>query len=186
MSEAMQGYVKNIVYTESELARMAVLANQDALTGVRNKNAYDAFTIELWAKTRNRDMKFAVCMIDINDLKGINDTFGHEKGDIYIRECCAVICKTFAHSAVFRVGGDEFVAILLGEDYENRNKLLRKSRSEFERRGADMSAEPWLRASAAIGIAEYNRESDESIEAILSRADKEMYAEKAKMKSSEK
>lgn len=182
MSEAMQGYVKNIVYTESELARMAVLANQDALTGVRNKNAYDAYAIELQAKMRNRDMRFAIGMIDINDLKGVNDTYGHEKGDIYIQECCRIICETFEHSPVFRVGGDEFVVILLGKDYDNRAELLAAILRKYEERSADSSVEPWYRASAAIGIAEYDRSADTMVEEIFSRADKKMYRNKAKIK----
>lgn len=182
MSEAMQGYVKNIVYTESELARMAVLANQDALTGVRNKNAYNAYAIELQAKMRNRDMRFAIGMIDINDLKGVNDTYGHEKGDIYIQECCRIICETFEQSPVFRVGGDEFVVILLGKDYDNRAELLAAILRKYEERSADSSVEPWYRASAAIGIAEYDRSADTMVEEIFIRADKKMYRNKAKIK----
>ena len=185
MSEAMQGYVKNIVYTESELARMAVLANKDALTGVRNKNAYDAYAIELQAKMRKRDIRFAVGMIDINDLKGINDTYGHEKGDIYIMECCKIICETFEHSPVFRVGGDEFVVVILGEDYDNRAALVEKASREYEKKSGDKSLEPWERASAAIGVSEYNRNTDTAVDEIFDRADKEMYAAKAKIKQGE-
>ena len=184
MSEAMQGYVKSIVYTESELARMAVLANKDSLTGVRNKNAYDAYSIELQGRMRSHSLQFAIAMIDLNSLKHINDAYGHEKGDIYIQQCCAVICRTFSHSPVFRVGGDEFVAVLLGQDYEHREALLKKAREEFRERNLDESLRPWERCSAAIGIAEYREGADTGVEEILGRADKDMYTEKEKIKQS--
>ena len=184
MSEAMQGYVKSIVYTESELARMAVLANKDSLTGVRNKNAYDAYAIELQAKMRTHELQFAIVMMDLNSLKTINDAYGHEKGDIYIQQCCGILCKVFSHSPVFRIGGDEFVAVLLGSDYENRSRLLDEIRAEYDARSKDTTLDPWERCSAAVGIAEYEDSVDESVETILKRADIDMYSEKTKMKQS--
>jgi GGDEF domain-containing protein len=54
-------------------------------------------------------------MFDLNDLKHINDRYGHERGDEYIVNCCRLICQVFKHSPVFRIGGDEFVALLRGE-----------------------------------------------------------------------
>ncbi len=182
MSEAMQGYVKSILYTESELSRMAVLANKDSLTEVRNKNAYDAYAIELQAKLRSHGQPFAIAMIDLNSLKKINDAYGHEKGDIYIQQCCAIICHAFSHSPVFRIGGDEFVAVMLGADYEDRSSRLQDARSEFDRRSQDKTLEPWERCSAAVGIAECREATDESVEAILKRADSDMYTEKNRIK----
>ena len=183
MSEAMREYIKNIAYTESELARMIVLANKDPLTNVRNKNGFDAYTIELQAKMRKEEIHFAVLMVDANYLKQINDTYGHEKGDIYIRQCCEVICVVFDHSPVFRIGGDEFAVILLGQDYSNRHLLLSNVRDTFQTLMNDKTLEPWERGSVAIGIAEYQPETDQSVEDVLRRADQDMYNEKQKMKA---
>jgi electron-transferring-flavoprotein dehydrogenase len=61
---------------------------------------------------------FAVAVFDINDLKKVNDLHGHKEGDACIRAACKKICTIFDHSPVFRVGGDEFIAILSGADYE--------------------------------------------------------------------
>lgn len=182
MSRAMQDYVKSIALTESELARMAVLANKDALTGVRNKNAYDAYVIDLQAKMRAGAIRFAMLMVDLNELKRINDSYGHEKGDLYLQCCCRTICVIFAHSAVFRVGGDEFTVVMLGEDFDNRWALLEKAREEFRRRENDETLPPWERCSAAIGMAEYHEGRDSTVEEIVNRADKTMYREKKRMK----
>ena len=59
---------------------------------------------------------FAVAVCDVNGLKAINDTLGHQAGDKLIREASMLICNTFKHSPVYRVGGDEFVVILIGQD----------------------------------------------------------------------
>ncbi len=183
MSEAMRGYVQNIVYTESELARMIVLANKDALTSVRNKNAYDAYAIELESKMRGGDLRFAMLMADLNHLKRINDTYGHESGDIYIQRCCKLICEIFDHSPVFRIGGDEFVVVLQGQDYENRDALIRKARDTFRAASLDKSLQPWERCSVSIGVSEYQPDTDSRLEAILARADKNMYTEKERIKA---
>ena len=185
MSEAMQSYVKRIVLNKSELARMAALANTDALTGVRNKNAYNTFAIELQAKMRAGGLRFAALMADLNELKRINDSFGHEQGDRYIQRCCQMLCRIFAHSAVFRIGGDEFALVLLGEDYENRQALVEQARDAFRSTENDESLPPWERCGAAIGMAIYREGRDESLDEVLSRADKSMYREKEKSKAGE-
>ena len=93
----------------------------DALTHVKNKSAY-----EQWQKKINTEIKngkqepFAVVVCDVNDLKTVNDQYGHKEGDDCIKNACAKICGVFSHSPVFRIGGDEFVAILYGEDYLQR------------------------------------------------------------------
>lgn len=67
-------------------------------------------------------------MIDLNYLKLINDNFGHDKGNIAIKKICNIVCVTFKHSPVFRIGGDEFVVILENEDYDNIHTLIKQFR----------------------------------------------------------
>ena len=183
MSEAMRDYVKNIQYTENELARMIVLANKDPLTLVRNKNAFVAYKIELNAKLRSEEMHFAVVMVDLNDLKKVNDSFGHEKGDRYIIKNCRRICEIFDHSPVFRIGGDEFVVILLDRDYADRDRLIESVRTQVAATAAGPAPELWDRFSVAIGTAEYEPGTDSSVEDVLIRADLNMYDEKKLLKS---
>lgn len=181
MSAAMRSYLTNFVHAEGELERMTVLANKDGLTGVRNKNAYNAYILELKSSLEAEPFPFAILMLDLNYLKRINDTYGHEKGDNYLKKCCRMICTTFSHSPVFRVGGDEFTVVLLGQDYENRAQLLQGMRREFDASDADASLPPWERLSIAVGMAEY-RAGEDTVEDVLERADKNMYREKRRMK----
>ena len=66
-------------------------------------------------------------VFDCDNLKQINDQNGHDKGDIYIRAASQLICRVFAHSPVFRIGGDEFAVVLQNEDFINREDLIRRS-----------------------------------------------------------
>ena len=125
--------------------------------------------------------EFRKVMVDLNYLKVINDKYGHDKGNEYIIGSCRLVCDTFAHSPVYRVGGDEFVVVLEGQDYENREALLEQVRDAFASalRASDLS--PWNRYSAAIGMAVY--QPGDNVEAVFNRADQAMYEAKTRMKA---
>ncbi|MBQ6550583.1 MAG: GGDEF domain-containing protein [Lachnospiraceae bacterium] len=157
-------------------------ANIDALTKVRNKRAYDLDVLRLDAGTK----PYGIVMVDLNGLKGINDTYGHEKGDVYINTVCQTVCRTFKHSPVYRVGGDEFVVILENDDYENRDALVEQITDIFRKTPDDTSLEPWERGWAAVGCAIYEPGKDENAESVLKRADASMYETKKAMKAERK
>ena len=130
-------------------------AFRDALTGVRNKGAFDIFLMDkdesIQASTPENAENFAVVMFDCNGLKTINDTYGHEKGDFYLQNACRTICKVYSHSPVFRIGGDEFVAVLQKEDWNNQKELER----QFEQAVAEINAvavNPWDKVDVAMGV----------------------------------
>ena len=127
--------------------------------------------------------EFGIVMIDLNNLKVINDSFGHEKGNIAIRMICSLVCRKFAHSPVFRVGGDEFVVILENDDYNKPEVLVKELRREIEAISSKESLEPWERISAAIGWTIYDPKKDKNVESVLKRADALMYENKKEMKA---
>ncbi|MBQ8111204.1 MAG: diguanylate cyclase [Clostridia bacterium] len=155
-------------------------AYSDALTGVKNKGAFDSFSERLnqvIAAGGEQPPEFAVTMFDCNRLKQVNDDFGHERGDQYLKTACAVICAVFAHSPVFRLGGDEFAVLLQQSDYQRREQLM----SAFDRMAGDVNAaaqHPWERVDISKGMAVYRPGQDENVEQVLSRADEIMYAQK--------
>ena len=100
------------------------MARRDELTHVKNKTAYHEKEKDLQKQIDAGCDPFGIVVCDVNDLKMINDTEGHRAGDEYIKACCLLVCRTYQHSPVFRVGGDEFVVILRGSDFANREKLL--------------------------------------------------------------
>ena len=128
---SMDALEKQIQSMQSELrtqiAQVHGQAHLDGLTGVKSKHAYlemEKTLDERLGKGTLSELAIVVC--DVNGLKMINDTRGHQAGDEYIRMACRMICDVFSHSPVYRVGGDEFVVILTGRDYENRIALMRE------------------------------------------------------------
>ncbi len=186
----LENYMKSLVATTKELtdtkeqaARINELAIKDPLTGIRNKMAYDNELRKLTWEMEDGLTEFGIAMIDLNFLKRINDTYGHEQGNVAIKKLCHLVCVTFAHSPVFRIGGDEFVAILKNDDYRNITALEKTFNQELEKLAADDSLEPWEKISAALGYAFFDPATDSGVENVFRRADKAMYARKKEMKA---
>ena len=173
---------QKLITTKEHAEEMDRIANVDALTKVRNKRAYEEKAAQLEKGLEKGEIKdFGIAMVDLNDLKQINDRYGHDKGDIAIQKICGMVCATFKHSPVFRFGGDEFVVVVEGSDLENVDALLGQLEGEVNRNMANGALQPWERGNAAVGFAQY-REGD-TLEAVFKRADKAMYARKTEMKS---
>ena len=166
---------------DEQIGQLSIESHQDALTGVGNKAAYIKKMDELNRQIKTFDPEFALVMADINNLKQINDKYGHRAGDQYIKGCCRIVCETYKHSPVFRIGGDEFVVLLLGQDYTNRRELYDQIKEKFKRAYEETGVSPWLRYSAAVGMAE-KAADDYTAEFVFKRADEEMYKDKAQFK----
>ena len=151
----------------------------DALTSVRNKGAYSTYIEDLQHRLEeeNGQMAFAVGVFDCDNLKTINDKYGHEKGDIYLKTASRLICRVFQHSPVFRIGGDEFSVILQNDDLQNRDALIQQFNSSM----AELSAaakNQWEQAHIAMGIAVYDPQTDHQVNDVIRRADEIMYDNK--------
>ena len=150
---------------------ISAMAFTDGLTGVKNKNSQREKEKDINAQIKAGKAKFAVVMLDVDRLKIINDNMGHELGDKAIIGSCYSLCKAFSHSPVFRVGGDEFIAIVDGEDYENRRELYEKLKNnEILVRNQ--------RYDFSVGMATFEPGVDHSFKDVLNRADQEMYLNK--------
>jgi len=163
----------------SALRSATEAAYRDPLTGVKSKHAYneaEQTTDELIAKGEAEP--FAMVLCDVNGLKAVNDTLGHAAGDELIRSACREICNVFAHSPVYRYGGDEFVVILRGGDYERRVELVStiEALSRENTKTGDVTI--------ACGMSEYVAGEDGATRAVFERADAAMYELKKSLKGS--
>ena len=162
-------------------ARLEIYVYRDKLTGLRNAAAYISKGAELDAQMKeNPDMSYGVVIFDANFLKKVNDKYGHESGNELLRHAAKVICKVFEHSPVYRIGGDEFAAILENQDYKNRKELLllfdeKVSEEHFQ------AGEDTLTVSVARGLGIY--ESGMEFAAVVKRADIAMYNHKSALKA---
>lgn len=159
------------------------MAYGDALTAVQNKSAFDLHISEIEEQLTGTDerIRFAIGIFDCDNLKPINDRYGHEKGNIYLKNACHLICRVFRNSLVFRIGGDEFAVILQGHDYENR-AALEKTFFEKSAEISTFAKEPWERISVSAGIAEYDPSVDRTAADVFNRADHLMYENKRERK----
>jgi len=163
---------------ERELVTAMQMAYTDSLTGVKNPHAYADEKHILDSRISDGTLKgLSVIVFDINELKHINDTLGHEAGDGLINEACKIICEYFGEDSVYRIGGDEFVAVLEGESYAERNALLATFEKLME---ANQKAGLVVISS---GLAEYRPQEDNDYDAIFERADRLMYERKKELKA---
>ena len=153
------------------------IARTDSLTGVNNKYSYGEMEKIINDKILvGEPLEFALVVCDINNLKLINDTYGHNAGDQYIIDAKDMIADVFKNSPIYRVGGDEFVLLLEGTDYYKRDHLY----SEFVRRNKQNKNNN--KVVVACGMADFDRNNDIVLKKLFIRADELMYKNKDELK----
>ena len=164
----------------NNLASAELMARLDDLTGIRNKHAFSEYAeyVENAIEENKHVEPFGIVMCDMNDLKRMNDTRGHSYGDEVLQSASRMISESFKYSPVYRIGGDEFVVVLSGSDFKNREKLLKQFREKSEANRVSRSG-----PVVASGMAVYHAEKNESFDAVFKRADQKMYKNKSKLKS---
>ncbi len=182
VGELTHAMEKMVHHLKHHIDGLNSLAYHDSLTGVKNKTAYDDATSKL--DNQEGEKEYGLVVLDANNLKKINDTYGHERGNIYLQNACKLTCRIFKGSPVFRVGGDEFVVILQGEDYDNCYKLMRDFDNEAEKHNT-ATDKAWEKINIAKGMVKYDPETDKNAESVFKRADARMYIAKQKMKLAE-
>ena len=159
---SIQFFVTNSLDRKKQKAYLEKLSYRDMLTGLYNRNRY----IErLEAYKQVQDQQIGAIYIDLNGLKKVNDEQGHRAGDELIVRAAGTIAGIFAEDA-YRVGGDEFVVILLDvsrEDFARKTEQLRRQMQEN---------------SVDASIGGVWQASTENLENLLRRADENMYREK--------
>jgi len=156
-------------------------ATHDALTGVKNKTAWDEIQDRLNAEIKEGTAEFGIVVFDVNGLKQVNDSMGHEAGDELLCEACRYICEVFLHSPIYRIGGDEFVAVLEGKDLKRASELIDEFVAGIVSGKKTTTRE--IKISTAIGMALYQKGKDLSCENVFVRADANMYQNKIAMKA---
>ena len=155
----------------------------DALTHIKNKGAFSQVIEELQENLNsgNKNTEFAIGVFDCDSLKVINDRYGHDKGDLYLKTASRTICDVFKHSPVFRMGGDEFAVILKKEDFCNMEALLEHFDEVTDEINAS-AAEPWEQVHISKGFAVFDPTEDTTVIEVIQRADKLMYGNKNERK----
>ncbi|MDU2064574.1 MAG: EAL domain-containing protein [Sporomusaceae bacterium] len=159
--------------TRLEMERMAY---QDVLTGLPNRASLGLRLVEAMQELSGKKQGGFVMFIDIDDLKTVNDTYGHAFGDDVIREAAKRIATTSKDAFVARLGGDEFVLLQAGETEPGQVETLVKELLAVLAVDYEVG-DSQIHLSSSIGIAIYPEDGTEAAD-ILKNADNAMYAAK--------
>lgn len=181
-------FVSALVYLYIQLhglreSSLDVLAFTDSLTGLKNHASFSMIKRKMEEKiAASPSPAFAIVMMDVNDLKKTNDLHGHQAGNALIIAAAKLMCRIFSHSPVCRIGGDEFVAILENNDFENREALYQQFTDEIHTATFSIDGKD-LPLTVAIGMCEFDPTRHSSFDDTFQYADSMMYENKAILKA---
>lgn len=159
------------------------LAYTDSMTGLNNKAAFDTARNVIESELRMKRASFTIVVMDVNNLKKINDSIGHEKGDLLLKHAALCMRQTFIGFPLYRIGGDEFCTILNNSNPQVLIEQLQATTAEMSRKDFSIFN---CNYQIAAGSATYTRESDKTFNDVFNRADKAMYENKKILKAQEK
>lgn len=172
--------VDKAIQSERESELLKRMAYVDILTGMGNRAAFEKYVDGL--RKKHSGEKFHLAMMDINNLKYINDHFGHKEGDAAIRKCAEAMKKyLLPYGDCFRLGGDEFAAILYDLDEETYQHLIRCMREEIH---GVQENHPY-RVDIAVGSNVYQEDRFTDFGTFIHETDLRMYENKRMVKENQ-
>ncbi|MCG8695770.1 MAG: GGDEF domain-containing protein [Minwuiales bacterium] len=178
--EELLAYAANaeqqIAVQQARISYLESLSMTDELTGLANRRGFEQALQRILSSARRYGETGVVAFIDLDRFKHINDTLGHEAGDLVLRHVAALLADNIRMTdTVARLGGDEFVVLLTRTDAENGRKraatlqrLLNQSQLSYQ--GRD------IQIQASFGVQAYDGATD--MADLLRRADRAMYRNK--------
>ena len=166
--------------TVAELETYRALAYRDALTGLWNRRYFEErLGQEISLARRAPTGRFSLLLLDLNDLKRINDHEGHGAGDLAIQRAANFLrSRLREHDVCCRIGGDEFVVILRDLGPSESAQLCARLRNELVNANAGRETP----ISLSMGVASFPDDSTSAADLLL-RADEAMYADKRRQKN---
>ncbi|KGO12393.1 GGDEF domain-containing protein [Clostridium botulinum] len=157
------------------IKRMKYIFGKDPVTSVLNR--------KLGLEKLHREIKLVkinkgnliITFADVNNLKYINDNYGHDAGDYVLETLCSIIKNNIGKmDFIFRYGGDEFIIVFLKSNMYDANKILSRIQKEIDELGKDLEYKMGL----SYGLVEYSKNTNKTIEDLIKIADYRMYENK--------
>ncbi|GHS90009.1 hypothetical protein AGMMS49957_14610 [Synergistales bacterium] len=176
--DALVFVLTDVTIEKMRYAQLENYAYRDALTGAHNRH-YGMEILDQWL---SEGVGFIICFIDIDYLKYVNDTYGHEAGDSYILLIASTLSAFAPDTKICRLGGDEFMLLLKDWEQEAAEKRLEEIRSELRRQKASPNAiNPY---SISYGVVSVDKTNTLPPGELLAKADEKMYKYKREHKAS--
>lgn len=175
--EAVTIISKNVTMLKHMEKELLTLSFSDDLTGLYNRRGFfNLMEHQLKVAKRNKSRTFML-YADLDNLKWINDTFGHQEGDAALIETANILKATYRESDIIaRIGGDEFVLYPVGTNETSAENIAARLHKNLENQNAKSTRS--YKLSISIGITSYDPETISSIDGLLAQADKLMYEHK--------
>lgn len=182
MKLAMNVIGDDILKEQDEFKEFATLDN---LTGLFTRNEGLAFLKKQFEFAQLNSIKIVLAFIDVNDLKKVNDKYGHKEGDILIKTVVDLISNVSREGDfMLRYGGDEFLLCIFNSDLKSAAHMKRRIDNKFIDYNKNSNKD--YNVQASFGFAEYNNIDNPSIDTLIELADKNMYIDKMRIKNSRK
>jgi len=173
-----RGYIGSCVDVTDKVEgqKMRDLAQKDGLTGIYNRQYFEQLANVEFSKARRFKTDLCITMIDINSFKKINDTHGHNAGDLVLKEVAKIIRDNIRELDIFgRFGGDEFILLMSNTTQAEAATIIARLKQIIETMEIAYN-DKLIRLSASMGL--YQMEAEEALERVIIEADKKMYEEK--------
>lgn len=155
-----------------------IKAYTDGMTGVGNKTAYLELVHSINDRISAGSISFAIAVFDVDWLKLVNDEYGHEMGDNLINGTAACIKNVFGAGNVYRIGGDEFIAVLENYSGADMEEAFSQLDEEIKRANAALPKGAKVPIAFSKGYAAFNPDTDKAFKEVFRRADKKLYVDK--------
>lgn len=168
---------KDINKLKSMEEKLRALSLTDELTGMYNRRGFFTLVEQLLKISKRQKKGIFMLYIDLDNLKVINDTFGHQEGDLALIDTANILKENYRESDIIaRIGGDEFVVIPVGTAEDSIEIIITRLQKAVEVHNSEGNRS--YRLSLSAGIAYYDPESPCSIDELLVQGDKSMYEQK--------
>ncbi len=164
----------NLIIEETKRIYQEKLANTDPLTGAYNRRYLNEFANDYLKIAKREKIDFSLLIVDLDDFKNINDTYGHEIGDLVLIQFVKIARETIRENdLIIRFGGDEFILLLPNTSINNAKFLA----SKIINRISEYNMTNEIKFFVSVGVSDY-QEKDLNIDDIIIRADNSLYEAK--------
>jgi len=173
--------VRNQIQIINQMRTIERLSMMDQLTGIPNRRSFDERLQMEWRNSVREQWPISLLMIDIDKFKNVNDTYGHQQGDVVLKSIAKILPSLIRRPCdiAARWGGEEFVILLLNTPFEGAMGIAEKIRATVEETEIPYNGDSVIKITVSIGVKTMIPARDDNINAFISNADKALYAAKA-------
>jgi len=152
----------------------------DNLTGLPNRRSFESKIGKEWKQAIREQKHISILLLDLDKFKSVNDTYGHQQGDIVLKYVSEIFTQVLKRGSDFaaRWGGEEFAAVLYNAQLEEAIKIAEAIRCEIEKANIPCGEENFIKITISIGINSQIPEKSSSMEDFIKKADMALYTAK--------